>query len=74
MPNSRQAKKRMRQDDKRRLINRSKSSAMKTAMRRVTDAVAEGGPRRAGEAFAFKQQCGIFGRRYAACSARDGAT
>lgn len=42
MPNSRQAKKRMRQDDKRRLNNRSKSSAMKTAMRRVTDAVAEG--------------------------------
>ena len=42
MPNSRQAKKRMRQDDKRRLLNRAKSSAMKTAMRRVEQAV-EGG-------------------------------
>jgi small subunit ribosomal protein S20 len=42
MPNSRQAKKRMRQDSKRRDNNRSKASAMKTAIRRVDEAVAEG--------------------------------
>jgi small subunit ribosomal protein S20 len=42
MPNSRQAKKRMRQDDKRRMNNRSKASAMKTAMRRVKDAAEAG--------------------------------
>ena len=42
MPNSRQAKKRMRQDDKRRLLNRSKASAMKTAIRRVKEAAEAG--------------------------------
>jgi len=42
MPNSRQASKRMRQDDKRRSTNRSKASAMKTAIRRVDEAVANG--------------------------------
>ena len=42
MPNSRQAKKRNRQDEKRRLNNRSKASAMKTAIRRVETAVEEG--------------------------------
>lgn len=42
MPNSRQAKKRMRQDDKRRLLNRSKASAMKTAIRRVSEAAQAG--------------------------------
>lgn len=42
MPNSNQAKKRMRQDAKRKLANRSKASAMKTAIRRVDQAVASG--------------------------------
>lgn len=42
MPNSRQASKRMRQDEKRRLTNRGKASAMKTAIRRVDEAVAGG--------------------------------
>ena len=42
MPNSSSAKKRMRQDAKRRLNNRTKASAMKTAIRRVQEA-AEGG-------------------------------
>jgi len=42
MPNSRQAQKRVRQDDKRRLLNRSKASAMKTAMRKVRDAAEAG--------------------------------
>lgn len=42
MPNSRQAQKRMRQDEKRRLLNKSKASAMKTAIRKVEEAAAEG--------------------------------
>ena len=42
MPNSRQAKKRLRQDDKRKLNNRMKASAMKTAIRRVEEAVEAG--------------------------------
>lgn len=42
MPNSRQAKKRMRQDAKRRLLNKGKASAMKTAIRRVDEAVSAG--------------------------------
>lgn len=52
MPNSRQAKKRMRQDEKRRLNNRSKSSAMKTAMRRVAEVAAEGDAAKLDEALA----------------------
>ena len=42
MPNSRQALKRMRQDEKRRLTNKGKASAMKTAIRRLEAAVAAG--------------------------------
>jgi len=42
MPNSRQAQKRMRQDEKRRLTNKGKASAMKTAIRRLEAAVAAG--------------------------------
>lgn len=42
MPTSRSAKKRQRQDAKRRILNRAKASAMKTAIRRVREAVAEG--------------------------------
>ena len=42
MPNTKQAKKRMRQDDKKRMLNRSRASAMKTAMRKVRDAAESG--------------------------------
>ena len=42
MPHSRSAKKRMRQNVKARDNNRSKASAMKTAIRRVDEAVASG--------------------------------
>ena len=42
MPNSRSAKKRLRQDAKKRLANREKASAMKTAIRRVREAAAAG--------------------------------
>jgi len=42
MPNSNSAKKRMRQDAKRRLRNRMKASAMKTAIRRVRLVAAQG--------------------------------
>jgi small subunit ribosomal protein S20 len=42
MPNNKQAKKRVRQDAKRRLTNRTKASAMRTAMRRVREAVEAG--------------------------------
>ncbi len=53
MPNSRQAKKRVRQDEKKRLNNRAKSSAMKTAMRRVTEVAAEGDAAKLDEALAL---------------------
>ena len=53
MPNSRQAQKRVRQDEKKRLNNRSKSSAMKTAMRRVTEVAAEGDAGKLDEALAL---------------------
>jgi len=42
MPNNKSAKKRVRQDAKKRLLNRTKASAVRTAMRRVREA-AEGG-------------------------------
>jgi len=42
MPNNKSAKKRVRQDAKKRLLNRTKASAVRTAMRRVRE-VAEGG-------------------------------
>lgn len=42
MPHSRSAKKRMRQNETARDRNRSKASAMKTAIRRVDEAVAAG--------------------------------
>ena len=42
MPQAKQAKKRMRQDAERRLANKGRSSAMKTAMKRVLNAVAQG--------------------------------
>ena len=42
MPHSRSAKKRMRQNETAREANRSKASAMKTAIRRVDEAVAAG--------------------------------
>ncbi len=42
MPNSVQAKKRMRQDDRRRAKNRAAASHMKTEMKRVLAAVEEG--------------------------------
>jgi small subunit ribosomal protein S20 len=42
MPNNKQATKRVRQDAKRRLTNRTKASAMRTAMRRVREAVEAG--------------------------------
>ena len=44
MPNTNSAKKRMRQTVKRRLLNRSKASAMKTAIRRVKQAAGSGDP------------------------------
>ena len=43
MPNTKSAKKRMRQDEKRKLNNRMKASAMKTAIRRVQTLASEGG-------------------------------
>jgi small subunit ribosomal protein S20 len=42
MPQSRSAKKDVRQIEKRRLRNKARSSAMKTAMRRLDTVVAEG--------------------------------
>lgn len=42
MPNSKSAAKRVRQNEKARLANRAKASAMKTAIRRVEKAVASG--------------------------------
>ena len=42
MPNNKSAKKRVRQDAKKRLLNRTKSSAVRTAMRRVREAATEG--------------------------------
>lgn len=39
MPNTKQAAKRMRQNDKRRTINRSRKTAIKTFTRKVTTAV-----------------------------------
>ena len=42
MPNNKSAKKRVRQDAKKRLLNRTKASAVRTAMRRVREAVDEG--------------------------------
>ena len=42
MPNSPSAHKRVRQNAKRNLLNRSKASAMKTALRRVDEALAKG--------------------------------
>lgn len=42
MPHSRQAKKRVRQNVKSRELNRTKASAMKTAIRRVEEAAAAG--------------------------------
>ena len=42
MPQSRSAKKRLRQNVKSNLRNRAKASAMRTAMRRVREAVASG--------------------------------
>ena len=44
MPHSLSAKKRVRQTAKRTLANRSRASAMKTAIRRVEEAVAAGDP------------------------------
>ena len=43
MPNSKSAKKRVRQDAKKRLLNRTKSSAVRTAMRRVQEAASAAG-------------------------------
>ncbi len=42
MPHSRQAQKRVRQNVKSRELNRTKTSAMKTALRRVDEAAASG--------------------------------
>ncbi|MEZ6197381.1 MAG: 30S ribosomal protein S20 [Planctomycetota bacterium] len=42
MPNSKQAEKRMRQDERRRLHNRVLKSRMRTAMRRVREACEQG--------------------------------
>jgi len=47
MPNTKSAKKRLRQNRKRRLHNRSKKAAAKTYIRRVQTAVAEGDVERA---------------------------
>lgn len=38
MPNTKQAKKRMQQDERRRLANKAKGSAMRTAMKKVLSA------------------------------------
>ena len=38
MPNNKQAEKRLRQDEKKRLTNKRTKSAMRTAIRKVTDA------------------------------------
>lgn len=38
MPNTKQARKRMRQDEERRVSNKARSSAMKTAVKRVLQA------------------------------------
>ena len=42
MPHSKQAKKRLRQDQKRRLVNRAMKSSMKTHIKRVLRALEEG--------------------------------
>lgn len=42
MPNSRSAKKRLRQNEKRRLRNRSQRSTMRTHLRRVREAIESG--------------------------------
>lgn len=42
MPNTASAKKRLRQNDKRRQLNRTLRSRMRTQLRRVREAVAEG--------------------------------
>lgn len=44
MPNSLSAKKRVRQNEKQRVANRAKASALKTALRRVDEAVAAKDP------------------------------
>lgn len=42
MPNTKSAKKRVRQNDKQRVINRVKASKLRTALRRFGDAAAQG--------------------------------
>ena len=41
MPNTKQAKKRLRQDDERRIRNKATRSSMKTAMKKVLDATSK---------------------------------
>jgi len=49
MPNTKSAKKRLRQNIARRDVNRSKRSTLRTQLRKVREAVAEGEKERAGE-------------------------
>ncbi len=52
MPTSLSSAKRVRQNEKRRLSNRNKTSALKTAMKRVEKAVATGNKEEVGKAVA----------------------
>ncbi len=55
MPNTQQAKKRMRQDDKRRARNRARKSEVKTYTRKVLTAIEEGSAAAAQEEFRLLQ-------------------
>ncbi|MCB9833021.1 MAG: 30S ribosomal protein S20 [Planctomycetes bacterium] len=52
MPNSKQAEKRVRTDERRRLHNKAMRSSMRTAIRRVAEAVGNGDKDRAHKALA----------------------
>ena len=56
MPNTQQAKKRMRQNDKRRLRNRAQKSEVKTFTKKVMTAVEQGSLAEAQEQFHLLQQ------------------
>ncbi|MCC9641234.1 30S ribosomal protein S20 [Rhodopirellula sp. JC740] len=56
MPNTQSAAKRLRQNEKRRLLNRATRSNMRTAIRRVRDAVANNDLETAKDAFQAAQK------------------
>ncbi len=51
MPNTKSAKKRLRQDEKRRLINKAIKTAVRGQIRKVREAVKAGDPEKADEEF-----------------------